>query len=142
LGFNYYFGRYYSFNGNYSYNNLITQVDDDIVPAFNTPRNKYNIGVSGRDIPLGEGKNVLGFNLNYKWIQSFTFEGSPQFTGLIPTYDLVDAQVNYTIPKYHLVVKLGASNALNNKQFQTYGGPRIGRMAYLTITYDFKSKIH
>ncbi len=142
LGFNYYFGRYYSFNGNYSYNNLVTQVDDDIVPAFNTPKNKYNIGISGRDIPLGSGKNAIGFNINYKWIQGFTFEGSPQFTGLIPSYDLVDAQVNYTMPKSNLVIKLGASNALNNKQFQTYGGPRIGRMAYLTITYDFKSKIN
>ena len=30
-------------NGNYSYNNLITNVNDDIVPAFNTPKNKYNI---------------------------------------------------------------------------------------------------
>jgi iron complex outermembrane receptor protein len=142
LGFNYYFGRYYSLNGNYSYNNLVTQVDDDIVPAFNTPKNKYNIGISGRDIPVGSGKNALGFNVNYKWIQGFIFEGSPQFTGLIPTYDLVDAQVNYTMPKSNLVVKLGASNALNNKQFQTYGGPRIGRMAYLTLTYDFKSKIN
>jgi hypothetical protein len=45
------------------------------------------------------------------------------------------------MPKLNLTVKAGASNALNNKQFQTYGGPRIGRMAYLTITYDFKSKI-
>lgn len=142
LGFNYYFGRYYSLNGNYSYNNLITQVDDDIVPAFNTPKNKYNIGISGRDIPTGSGKNTLGFNLNYKWIQGFTFEGSPQFTGIIPTYDLMDAQINYTIPKLNLVIKTGASNVLNNKQFQTYGGPRIGRMAYLSITYDFKSKIN
>ncbi|MBL0025678.1 MAG: TonB-dependent receptor [Saprospiraceae bacterium] len=121
LGFNYYFSRYYSFNGNYSYNNLITQVDDDIVPAFNTPKHKYNIGISGRDIPFGSGKNSLGFNVNYKWIQGFVFEGSPQFTGDIPTYDLVDAQVNYTLPKLNLVVKAGASNAINNKQFQAYG---------------------
>ncbi len=140
IGLNYYFSKYYSLNGNYSYNNLVTNVNDDIVPAFNTPRNKYNIGVSGRDIPLGSGKNTLGFNVNYKWIQGFIFEGSPQFTGLVPTYDLVDAQVNYTIPKQHLTIKAGASNILNNLQFQTYGGPRIGRMAYLTITYDFKSK--
>ncbi len=79
--------------------------------------------------------------MNYKWIQGFVFEGSPQFTGAIPTYDLVDVQVNYTLVKQNLVIKAGASNALNNKQFQTYGGPRIGRMAYLTLTYDFKSKI-
>jgi len=140
IGLNYYFSKYYSLNGNYSYNNLVTNVNDDIVPAFNTPRNKYNLGFSGRDIPMGSGKNTLGFNVNYKWIQGFIFEGSPQFTGLVPTYDLVDAQVNYTLPKQHLTIKAGASNILNNKQFQTYGGPRIGRMAYLTITYDFKSK--
>ncbi|MCE2790717.1 MAG: TonB-dependent receptor, partial [Saprospiraceae bacterium] len=141
LGFNYYFGQYYAVNGNYSFNELVTKVADNIVPAFNTPRNKYNIGISGRDIPLGGGKNVFGFNVNYKWIQSFIFEGSPQFTGVIPDYDLLDAQVNYSIPKANLVVKAGASNALNNQRFQTYGGPRIGRMAYISVTYDFKKKI-
>ena len=141
LGFNYYFSKYYAFNGNYSFNELVTDVTDNIVPAFNTPRNKYNLGISGRDIPFGGGKNALGFNVNYKWIEGFTFEGSPQFTGAIPTYDLVDAQVNYTVPKINTVFKLGASNILNNKQFQTYGGPRIGRMAYFSITYDFKQKI-
>lgn len=140
IGLNYYFSKYYSLNGNYSYNNLVTNIDDDIIPAFNTPRNKYNIGISGRDIPIS-GINTLGFNVNYKWIEGFIFEGSPQFTGLVPTYDLVDAQVNYTLPKQNLTVKVGASNLLNNLQFQTYGGPRIGRMAYLTVTYDFKSKI-
>jgi outer membrane receptor protein involved in Fe transport len=141
LGYNYYFKKYFSFNGNYSYNELVTSVNDDIVPAFNTPKHKYNVGISGRDIPLGKGQNVLGFNINYKWIQGFIFEGSPQFTGFIPDYDLVDVQVNYSLIKQNLVFKLGASNALNNKQFQTYGGPRIGRMAYFSITYDFKQKI-
>jgi iron complex outermembrane recepter protein len=141
FGLNYYFGKYYSFNGNYSYNELVTNSEDNIVPAFNTPKHKYNVGISGRDIPLGGGNNVFGFNVNYKWIEGFIFEGSPQFTGAIPTYDLVDAQVNYTLPKQNLVFKMGASNALNNKQFQVYGGPRIGRMAYISVTYDFKSKI-
>ena len=64
----------------------------------------------------------------------------PQFTGFIPTYDLLDAQVNYTITRWHTTIKLGAANVLNNKQFQTYGGPRIGRMAYLSILYDFRQK--
>lgn len=142
LGANYYFGKYYSFNGNYSYNELVTQESDDIVPAFNTPRHKYNVGISGRDIPVFKNTaGGMGFNINYKWIEGFIFEGSPQFTGFIPTYDLVDLQVNYSFPKIHLTVKAGASNALDNRRFQTYGGPRIGRMAYLTITYDFKAKI-
>lgn len=140
LGLNYYFSKYYAVNGNYSYNNLTTDVKDNIIPAFNTPKHKYNVGISGRDMPLGSGKNTLGFNVNYKWIQGFTFEGSPQFTGLIPDYSLLDAQVNYTMPKQNIVIKAGASNLLNNLQFQTYGGPRIGRMAYVSVTYDFKNK--
>ena len=82
-------------------------------------------------------KNV-GFNVNYKWIQGFLFEGSPQFTGLIPSYDLLDGQINYQVKKWDTTFKLGASNILNNMVFQAYGGPRIGRMAYFSIVYDFR----
>ena len=50
--------------------------------------------------------------------------------GSFPTYSLVDAQINKKIPKLHLTAKLGASNALNNKVIQVYGGPYVGRMIY------------
>jgi iron complex outermembrane receptor protein len=140
VGLNYYFGNYYMAQGNYSWNRLNTQSDDEIIPAFNTPEHKFNLGISGRDIPLGRGKNNWGFMINYKWIKGFTFEGSPQFTGQIPDYDLLDAQVNMNIPRLNSTIKIGAANALNNKQFQTYGGPRIGRMAYISLLYDFRKK--
>lgn len=139
VALNYYFLDYYMLQGNYSWNQLNTAAVDPIVPAFNTPEHKFNIGVSGRDIKLWK-KNTLGFSVNYKWIDTFTFEGSPQFTGLIPSYELLDAQVNVTLPKINSTIKFGASNILNNKQFQTYGGPRIGRMAYLSLVYEFQKK--
>jgi len=139
IALNYYFGDYFMAQGNYSWNKLNTAEADPIVPAFNTPEHKFNIGFSGRDIKVW-GRNTLGFMVNYKWIESFIFEGSPQFTGVIPSYDMVDAQVNMTFPSLNTTVKLGASNVLNNKQFQTYGGPRIGRMAYLSLIYDFHKK--
>lgn len=140
IGFNYYFANYFMAQANYSWNRLNSQIDDPIIPAFNTPEHKYNLGLSARDLPLS-GKNIYwGFNVLYKWIQGFTFEGSPQFTGFIPTYDLLDAQVNVSFAKLNTTVKVGASNVLNNKQFQTYGGPRIGRMAYISILYDFRQK--
>ncbi len=135
-GANYFFKKYYMLAANYSWNKLNKEfADDPIIPAFNTPRHKYNVSVSGRDILAGKGK--IGFNINYKWIQGFTFEGSPQFTGYIPTYDLVDAQINYNYPKWNTTFKLGASNLLNKMNVQTYGGPRIGRLAYFTMIYDF-----
>jgi outer membrane receptor protein involved in Fe transport len=142
-GINYYFRNYYMLNGNYSWNRLNSDRDEDrIIPAFNTPEHKFNIGFSGRAIPLNKGINriLFGFNVNYKWIEGFIFEGSPQFTGSIPTYDLMDAQINFLYPRINTTLKIGASNVLDKRQFQTYGGPRIGRLAYISLVYDWQNK--
>jgi outer membrane receptor protein involved in Fe transport len=138
IGGNYYFGEFYAISGNYSFNILNTTTDDPIIPAYNTPEHKFNIGIAARDIPLGSTDMVWGFNTNYKWVEGFTFEGSPQFTGFIPSYGLLDAQVNVTVPKINSTIKIGASNLLDNRIFQTYGGPTIGRLAYASILYEFR----
>lgn len=137
IGLNYFINNNYILKGNYSWNVLNTATDDPIIPAFNTPANKYNIGMTGRDLTLFGIKN-LGFSINYKWIEGFIFEGSPQFTGFIPSYNLTDAQVNWFLAKSNLTFKLGASNIFNQKSYQTYGGPLIGRMTYFGILYEFK----
>ena len=135
IGLTYFLPGGYSIGGNYSWNVLNTATDDPIVPAYNTPEHKFNINISGRDISLGNMKH-LGFNANFKWVEGFLFEGSPQFTGLVPTYYLLDAQINKRFPSLKTTVKIGASNMLNNLVFTVYGGPRIGRLAYLSLTYD------
>ena len=103
------------------------------MPAYNTPEHKFNIGVSGKDINCNYLKNI-GFNINYKWIEGFIFEGSPQFTGQVPSYGLLDLQITKSLSK--LSVKLGGSNILNNKVLQVYGGPYIGRMAYISLLLE------
>ncbi|MGB1004626.1 MAG: TonB-dependent receptor [Salibacteraceae bacterium] len=139
IGANYYFAKNYSLSGNYSWNKLQSGEDDPIIPAYNTPEHKYNLGITGRDLTFKNLKTVkFGFGVNYKWIQGFIFEGSPQFTGFIPSYDLVDAQINATVPKWKTTIKIGASNLLNNKVYQVYGGPRVGRMAYISALIDLK----
>ncbi len=139
IGVSHYFAKFYQFSGNYSWNRLNTKVDDPIIPAYNTPEHKFNLGVSGRDVEIGKLKN-LGFNVNYKWIQGFTYSGSPQFSGYIPSYYLLDVQANYRLTKINTTLKLGASNVLNNKVFQVYGGPRVGRMGYISLLYEFVKK--
>ncbi len=156
IGLNYYLDDHLSLNGNYSYNdinltpnaNFITetfykeqleksQEVDPIVPAFNTPEHKFNIGLTGRNYkPFSTRDDKIGFAVTYKWIEGFLFEGSPQFTGFIDTYDLLDAQVSYEVPAWDMTFKLGASNLLNNKVFQVYGGPRVGRLAYFSLLYE------
>lgn len=140
IGFNYFFIRNYSFNGNYSWNRLNKMgSNDSIIPAYNTPEHKFNVGISGNDIKLGKAKG-FGFNLTYKWIQGFTFEGSPQFTGSIPTYSLLDAQINWNVKSIYTTFKLGGSNLVSKRNYQAYGGPGIGRMIYASILVDIDAE--
>ena len=157
IGLNYYFKKY-ALGGNYSWNQLNKKGSDDpIIPAFNTPEHKFNISFSGEKLKLPYLKGEhFGFGLNYKWIEGFIFEGSPQFTGTVPTYDMLDLQINYQVPSLKTTFKLGASNVLglmplfdaenentqrsvfNNLNYQVYGGPYVGRLIYFSVQTDLK----
>jgi outer membrane receptor protein involved in Fe transport len=140
IGVNYYFLKNYALTTNYSWNKLVSGDDDPIIPAFNTPEHKVNIGVNARDLNTNLGLFRLknwGFGVNYKWIEGFVFEGSPQFTGFVPSYYMIDAAVTANFKKINTSVKLGASNLTDNRVFTAYGGPFIGRMAYISIIYEW-----
>ncbi len=141
IGLNYYYEKALGFAANYSWNELNRHGStDDLIPAFNTPPHKYNLGVNGREIDsrfFGVDIHNWGYSVNYKWQQGFIFEGSPQFTGEVPAYGMVDAQINKYFPQEKLIVKIGASNLLNNKVIQVYGGPKVGRLAYFSLLFDF-----
>ncbi len=160
FGANYYRSKT-TLSFNYSYNQLVSGEDDPIIPAFNTPQNKFNIGITGHDmqVPFTDRPH-FGFGVNYKYIEGFTFTGSPQFTGPIRSYDMVDAQVNVKFPARHLTVKVGASNllgivplldkgvaaddrlerAFDNRVYMVYGGPRVGRLAYVQLIYELDKR--
>ena len=138
IGGNYFYAKKHALNANYSYNQLTAGEEDEIIPAYNTPKHKYNLGISGRDIILPVLKfGRWGYSVNYRWVQGFKFEGSPQFSGDIASYGLLNAQVNYSIPKWFVTIKGGASNVLNNQVYQVYGGPRIGRLSYISLVFEW-----
>jgi outer membrane receptor protein involved in Fe transport len=141
---NYFFNKTFMVGANWSYNMIDRHNSKDpLIPAFNTPPNKFNIMFGSPNLNTKIklfNRNFdlenFGFNINFKWIEGFRYEGSPQFTGNVPTYWALDMQINKHIPKMHTTFKLGASNLTNNMVFQVFGGPRIGRMAYFSITYE------
>ncbi|MBK8498918.1 MAG: TonB-dependent receptor [Flavobacteriales bacterium] len=156
-----YFRKKMTYSINYSYNKLASGDDDPIIPAFNTPLNKFNLGFTAHDMKVpGTDKRNLGFGINWKLVEGFTFTGSPQFTGPIPSYDMVDAQVNVKFPVQHLTIKLGASNlfgilplfddavesgdkfdrVLDNRVRMVYGGPYVGRLGYLQLIYELDKR--
>jgi hypothetical protein len=73
-------------------------------------------------------------------VEGFVFEGSPQFTGLVPTFDLLDAQISANIERLHTTFKVGGSNLLQNIHIETYGGPAVGRLMYVSAVYDFNHR--
>ena len=142
IGINYYPNSDLSISGNYSWNSLNEKgTNDPIIPAYNTPEHKFNLALLMKNIHFSEQRSILrdfSSSLTYKWIEGYNYEGSPQFTGTIPTYDILDLQVSKKIPEIDATLKIGSTNILNNLHFEVYGGPYIGRMTYCSILFDIK----
>jgi iron complex outermembrane receptor protein len=114
----------------YSYASLTlsTARDPSLLPNFNTPRHK--VGSSLYLFNLGP----WSASLNYRWIDATQFDGL--IIGRIPSVQWVDAQVGYLIPKYKVQIRVGGQNVLNIRYVQIPGGPRVGGLYYIQLTYD------
>lgn len=131
LGLAYYFGKGFTALANYTYTAIDTaEVKDPLIAGFNTPAHKINIGFQGNDV----WKN-LGFAVNGKWVDKVYWE-SPFGNGDLPSYFLLDAQLSYNFPKQYSVVRVGASNILNQEIQQAYGSPIIGPTFYVGYTFE------
>jgi iron complex outermembrane receptor protein len=139
-GINYYYYKNHLVQFNYSFNRIITDDSDEIIPAFNTPEHKTNVGISGNELKTAHTQITWGYGVNYKWVDFYMWEGSPQFTGPVPAFHIIDLQFHMNLLKYHLTLKAGASNALNNLHIEAYGGPAIGRLGYIQIIYQWDKK--
>ena len=131
-GFAYSLRKGYTLTGNYSWN-IINDVPDGFLAEFNTPEHKINLGFGNRKVT-----DKLGFNINYRWQDEFEWQSS--FTipanGMVPAYSTVDAQVSYRIPDWKSVIKVGGSNLINQPFIQSLGGPNIGAIYYISLTFD------
>lgn len=123
----------YFIGGNVAYNELISQ--DDLLAqgfraSYNTPKYRFNVKFGNRKVT-----DRIGFNINYRWQQAFLWESSFG-VGIIPDYGSLDAQVSYRLPEWKSVIKLGASNLLNERYITSFGNPSVGGIYYLQITFD------
>ncbi|MFN9500599.1 MAG: TonB-dependent receptor, partial [Chryseotalea sp.] len=107
------------------------QIADRVFNAgFNTPNNKFNIGVGNRKLT----KN-LGFNVNYRWQEGFNWFSSFG-TWDVPEFGVFDASFSYRVPSIKSVVKLGGTNLGGGDYRTNLGGPFVGQMYYVSITFD------
>jgi iron complex outermembrane recepter protein len=129
-GLAYYFLKNYQATLNYTYSDIDTsKLEDDIIPGFNTPKHKVNVGLAGNKV-----YKDFGFGVNVKWSDSYLWQSSFG-DGMIPSFTTVDAQINYEFPKIKSVLRLSGANLLNADIRTAYGAPRIGRMVFVSWSY-------
>ena len=107
-----------------------TESGDGLEDGFNTPRWAYNLSLGNE-----RAYKNFGFGLNYRWQQGY-FSQTFLVTGEVSAYRTLDAQISYVVPTPNLRIKLGASNVLNNYYVSYLGGPSIGGLYYLALTYQ------
>jgi iron complex outermembrane receptor protein len=106
-----------------------TENGDGLEDGFNTPRWTYNLSLANEN-----AWRNLGFGLNYRH-QSAYFSQTFLVNGNVPAYGTLDAQLSYAVPAAAVRLKLGASNVLNTYYVSYLGGPNVGGLYYLAVTY-------
>jgi outer membrane receptor protein involved in Fe transport len=80
-------------------------------------------------------QNLLGFNVNWRWQEGFFYENDFAQAD-IPAYHTVDASISYKRPKIKSLIKLGATNMLNQYYRTAVGNPSIGGLYYISFAYN------
>lgn len=118
------------FNYNYATFDEDTDQDPEFRAGFNTPENKFNIGLANRKV----AKNV-GFNVNFRWQEGFVWQ-SDFGEWEVPEYGVIDAQVNYKVSSIKTIVKIGGTNLFGGDYRTNFGGPFVGQQYYISLTFD------
>ena len=130
LALNSYLPKNYEAGITYAFTKFLDEQSQDVINGFNTPEHKVNVTFGNKRLT-----NKLGFKLGVRWIDEFTWEGSFA-NGLVPSYTTVDAQLSYKIPSMKTMLKMGGTNIFNNRHIEIYGGPNVGGVYYVSLTYD------
>jgi len=130
LGLDFSLPNNFVLGSSYNWNELITDREGGFIFDFNTPEHKVNLSIGNRRLT-----NNLGFNIAYRWQDEFEWTSSFA-NGTVPSVSTVDAQVSYRVPELKSIVKVGGSNITNNRHFLNYGGPNLGAIYYVSLTFD------
>jgi outer membrane receptor for ferrienterochelin and colicin len=124
--------RNYDLTANYTYieEDYDREANPDFVTNFNTPNNKVKISFGNANA----FKN-FGFNVAWRWSESYLWQATFG-DGIIPSYNTVDVQVNYRVPKILSTFKLGAANLLGTEYYTAFGTGHVGSQYYISWTIN------
>lgn len=125
------FGTYdFGVSYNYAQFDFDQAKDPGFEAGFNTPKHRVKASV-GND-RLFEN---FGFNASVRWNNEYLWE-STMADGMIAAATVIDAQINYSIPKLKSVIKLGAANIGGKEYTQVLGAGAIGQQYFASWTLN------
>lgn len=130
LGITYNLPRNFVLNGSWNFADFDANEGPEFRANFNTPKNKFSVGIGSRKI----AKN-LGFNVNYRWQDHFEWQ-STYGIWQVPEYGVVDAQVSYKVSPIKTIIKLGGTNIGGGDYRTNLGAPFVGQQYYISLTFD------
>jgi hypothetical protein len=132
LGLTYNLPSNFSLTGSYTYATFDDNSEEgsDFRAGFNTPENKFSIGIGNRKLT-----DNFGFNVNFRWQEEFLWQ-SDFGSWNVPEFGLLDAQVSYKVPSIKTIIKIGGTNIAGKDYRTNLGGPFVGQQYYISLTFD------
>ena len=123
---------YYDFGINYNYSqfDFDQSKDPGFEAGFNTPKHRVKASVGNEKL-----FENFGFNASIRWNNEYLWE-STMVDGMIEAATVVDAQINYGIPKIKSLLKLGATNIGGKEYTQVLGAGAIGQQYFISWTIN------
>lgn len=122
----------FDLSANYTYAKLDFDIaaNPNVRTNFNTPEHKVKASFGHTEV-----FENFGFNLSWRWSDNYFWEASFG-DGDVPSFNVIDAQINYRLPKNNSTIKLGAANLLQDEYFTAFGTGFIGAQYYLSWTIN------
>ncbi|MBK7374516.1 MAG: TonB-dependent receptor [Chitinophagaceae bacterium] len=112
---------------------ILKDVPSNFVAYFNAPKYKTNLTLG--NTAFGPGKK-LGFSVAWRWQDGFYYQGDFA-NGNLPAVHNLDAQVSLKLPKANKsIIKIGATNLLNQYYYNAIGNSQIGGLYYVSFGYN------
>ena len=117
-------------NYNYAEFKFDQAKDPSFEAGFNTPKHKVKASFGNEKL-----FDNFGFNVSGRWNSEYLWQ-STMVDGMIAAATVIDAQINYNIPKLKSTLKLGASNIGGKEYAQVLGAGLIGQQFFASWTIN------
>jgi outer membrane receptor protein involved in Fe transport len=117
-------------NYNYAEFKFDQAKDPSFEAGFNTPKHRVKASFGNEKL-----FDNFGFNVSGRWNSEYLWQ-STMADGMIDAATVIDAQINYNIPKLKSTLKIGASNIGGKEYSQVLGAGLIGQQIFASWTIN------